>query len=140
MKNPTSFFFLLIVLAVCGFLLKSSTINWRWQSDNSTDSWKRQEFNQIVIASAVCGDRSVDEVLVLIKSAIYFSNVPIKFILFADQFALQTIQQIATAKQWPENHQFDLRPLQFPKNQFNQWKDLYKICSSQKLFLPVKIN
>lgn len=131
----------LLVLWTLSFLLLAPEL---WQSQvNYYEEINNKPAAQIVIASAVCGDRAVEELLVLIKSAIYFSNVPIKFILFADQFTLKTLRQIT--RHWPENsptlstlqHQFDLRALKFPAQLTAEWKNLYKPCASQRLFLPV---
>ena len=101
-------------------------VDWSKQERNSreaslndvalTEKKGSKDDANIVIATAVCGDRAVEEFLVLVKSALYFSNVTIKFIVFADKLTMKTIRQIT--RHWPANspilsssfnHQFDLR-------------------------------
>ena len=48
----------------------------------------------MIIATTVCGDRAAEELLVLVKSALYFSNVPLKFIVFADDSSLEYLENL----------------------------------------------
>ena len=129
-------------------------VDWSKQERNSreaslndvalTEKKGSKDDANFVIATAVCGDRAVEEFLVLVKSALYFSNVTIKFIVFADKLTMKTMRQIT--RHWPANspilsssfnHQFDLRPIQFPDKLSGEWRNLYKPCASQRLFFPV---
>ena len=101
--------------------------------------------NEVVIATVVCGSECISETLVMVKSAIYFSTVKLKFIIFADDIANKTLQDgIAmmreTLKQ-TESHNFEIHPISFPKNDpqitETEWKNIFRPCSCQRLFLPV---
>ena len=48
----------------------------------------------MIIATTICGDRAAEELLVLVKSALYFSNVPLKFIVFADDSSLEYLENL----------------------------------------------
>lgn len=145
-------FYFLVLWAFLTFALSPVKIDWRTQEQISRETQLNatlpvkevKDAAEIVIATAVCGDRAVEEFLVLIKSALYFSNVTIKFIVFADNLTLKTMRQIT--RHWPANspilsslnHQFDLRPIKFPDQLSDEWRNLYKPCASQRLFLPVR--
>jgi len=120
------------------------------QNSGETQADKKKT-HEIVIATAVCGDRAVEELLVLIKSAMYFSNVTIKFIVFADDSSLEYLQNLTKQSHFKttyrgKNYKFDLRPIELPDSHLitkEKWVKLmknYKLCSSQKLFFPVRLK
>lgn len=94
----------------------------------------------IRIAAVVCGNR-VNETVVMMKSAIFTSSSPVRFIIFADNLATKSLNK--TVSQWPEKilkrMQLDLRPITFPSDKVEEWKKLFKPCASQRLFLPVSL-
>lgn len=98
-------------------------------------------YREIQIVAVVCGNR-INETLVMMKSALITRTCNIRFILFADDFAISTLNQ--TVKLWPENvldhMQLDLRPITFPEDKAEEWKKLFKPCASQRLFLPVSYH
>lgn len=100
---------------------------------------------EVIIATVVCGSDRVNETLVMLKSAIYFTKVALKFIIFADNIANNTLQQgIASMRKIQnkiESHNIEIHPISFPHNDSKitarEWKNIFRPCSCQRLFLPV---
>ncbi|KAM7307441.1 glucoside xylosyltransferase 1, partial [Ixodes scapularis] len=73
-----------------------------------------------------------------LKSAIAFSRAPLRLILYADVENIKRLQERII--QWPASVftriTYDLRLVTFPKEDFKKWKQLFKPCSTQRLFLP----
>lgn len=150
-RNTRLLFGIVLMWTFSTLVFSPVRMDWKKQEKNTKETpfnvslteKKLKDDVKIVIATAVCGDRAVEEFLVLVKSALYFSNVTIKFIVFADQLTMKTMRQIT--RHWPANsrilssltHQFDLRPIEFPDKLREEWRNLYKPCASQRLFLPV---
>jgi len=112
---------------------------------------KKMQPSEMIIATTVCGDRAADELLVLVKSALYFSNVPLKFIVFADDSSLEYLENLTDQSSFKRpyllnNYKFDWRPIELPDSNLitaDEWMKvmkLYKRCASQKLFIPVRLN
>ncbi|KAG0441391.1 hypothetical protein HPB47_015966 [Ixodes persulcatus] len=76
-----------------------------------------------------------------LKSAVAFSRVPLRFILYADVENIKRLQD--RIMQWPasalERITYDLRLVMFTKKDFETWKKLFVPCSTQRLFLPVGV-
>nr|CAG4646396.1 EOG090X097L [Macrothrix elegans] len=74
----------------------------------------------------------------MIKSALVFSDSLIRFIIFADENASILLNQIV--KTWPleilNRMHLDLREITFPSEKMDEWKKLFKLCASQRLFIP----
>ena len=98
----------------------------------------------IVITTAVCGVHRINETLVMIKSAIYFSNVKLKFIIFADEMTNESLrdalQQKIKITNSSSRHEYEIRPMQFPIENGINWKNIFRPCACQRLFFPVSIN
>ena len=93
----------------------------------------------IVIASVVCEDRIV-ELLLMIKSAIIFSRVSIRFIIFADDASSELLKlsfRNINKKGNPNHHELIIHPIQFPTDSAIEWKKIFKPCACQRLFFPV---
>ncbi|CAN8028493.1 unnamed protein product, partial [Ixodes persulcatus] len=73
-----------------------------------------------------------------LKSAVAFSRVPLRLILYADVENIKRLQD--RIMQWPASAlnriTYDLRLVMFPKKDFETWKKLFVPCSTQRLFLP----
>ncbi|CAN8028470.1 unnamed protein product, partial [Ixodes persulcatus] len=73
-----------------------------------------------------------------LKSAIAFSRAPLRLILYADLDNIKRLQD--RIMQWPASVfnriTYDLRLVTFPKEDFERWKQLFRPCSTQRLFLP----
>ncbi|KAJ8369580.1 hypothetical protein SKAU_G00096080 [Synaphobranchus kaupii] len=84
------------------------------------------------LAVVVCGDR-VDEAFTMLKSALLFSLKRIKFHIFTEHTLL---------KGWPRfvstRFQYSIYPLTFSAENAEEWKNLFKPCAAQRLFLPVR--
>jgi len=98
----------------------------------------------IVITTAVCGVHRINETIVMIKSAIYFSNVKLKFIIFADEMTNESLrdalQQKIKIKNSSSRHEYEIRPMQFPIENGINWKNIFRPCACQRLFFPVSMN
>lgn len=114
-------------------------------SDSKHDGQEVQQSKlpsqEVQIAAVVCGNR-VNETVVMIKSALITSSSVVKFIIFADEFATNSLKKIIN--QWPENilklMHLELHPITFPSDKLEEWKKLFKPCASQRLFLPVNLH
>ncbi|KAF4524932.1 hypothetical protein B566_EDAN013894 [Ephemera danica] len=94
---------------------------------------------EIVLAVVACGDR-LDETLVMLKSALTFTQAPLRFIVIADDDLMQSFSE--KLKEWntvlETKFEFQVLPLQFPADGAtpDEWRKLFKPCASQRLFLP----
>ncbi|CAN8028494.1 unnamed protein product, partial [Ixodes persulcatus] len=73
-----------------------------------------------------------------LKSAVAFSRVPLRLILYADVENIKRLQD--RIMQWPASAlnriAYDLRLVMFPMKDFKTWKKLFVPCATQRLFLP----
>lgn len=90
------------------------------------------------IGVVVCGSERVEEVLVLIKSALVFSTKTyhLKFAIISEKPLFQLLTVKLEAFQTFHNFSFILKEIKFPEDQREVWKKLFKPCASQRLFLP----
>ena len=105
--------------------------------------------NDVVIATVVCGSDLINETLVMVKSAIYFSKIKLKFIIFADDIANNSLQLgIESMRKFQMkravSHDFEIHPISFPNNDPDisetKWRNIFRPCSCQRLFLPVSFK
>ncbi|XP_068155871.1 glucoside xylosyltransferase 2 [Drosophila tropicalis] len=91
----------------------------------------------IVVVS--CGQR-VQETLVMIKSALLFNTYEeyLKFVIFTENSVTDEFREKLT--DWkdllPYAFDFELLQLKFPNQNEVEWKNLFKPCAAQRLFLP----
>lgn len=102
-----------------------------------TNSDKKNDVD-IVIVVVVCGDR-FDESITMLKSAIMFTRTSkLRLIVIAEDQHIEAFREKLT--EWQEivngRFQFQVRPLEFPTAMANEWRNLFKPCASQRLFLP----
>lgn len=113
----------------------SSSLVFQNKKDFSTTDEKTREIH---IAAAVCGNRAT-QALVMMKSALIMCSNFIRFTLFVDSETSNVLNE--TIRLWPDNilkrMSLDMRPVSFPKGNADEWKTLFKPCSSVRLFLPV---
>lgn len=94
------------------------------------------------IVVVACGQR-LQETLEMVKSALIFNHLPDKlhFLIFAEKHLFKGFFE--KLHDWrllrPEEFDFELLPLQFPPNNEKEWRNLFKPCSAQRLFLPVSV-
>jgi UDP-xylose:glucoside alpha-1,3-xylosyltransferase len=102
-----------------------------------------KEEEEIIIAMAVCGVKRINESIVMIKSAILFSKIRLRFVIFVDEIANETLsnelQQKIKIKAASSRHIFEIRKMQFPTEHGIDWKSIFRPCSCQRLFLPVSL-
>lgn len=97
---------------------------------------------EIVIVVVSCGMRQL-ETLNLLKSAIIFGfEHRLKFIVITEDNLMTGFREkledwVALTK---NQFTFQVLPLQFPKENEAEWRNLFKPCAAQRLFLPVRIN
>ncbi|XP_033752433.1 glucoside xylosyltransferase 2-like isoform X2 [Pecten maximus] len=108
--------------------------NGRDEKPFKSEAWR----NGIHLSLVACGDRE-KESIILLKSAVLFTKTPIVFHIFAE-FQLQDYfkRQIDF---WPDEFrtrvEYHIYNLSFPTgDKSNEWKNLFKPCASQRLFIP----
>lgn len=93
---------------------------------------------RVNVVIVLCGDR-LAEVKTLIKSIVHFSRrSELAFYLFADEALLPDAQEYlrtwnGSTLPWVT---YDVRPLAFPSDAVKTWKKLFRMCASQRLFIP----
>lgn len=103
-------------------------------------STKDLKHDEIVIAVVACNQR-LSETLNMIKSAILFNydNAPLKFIVIAETELIKSFEE--KLEDWQEvmknTFTYAVLPLTFPELNRNEWRNLFKPCAAQRLFLPV---
>ena len=84
-----------------------------------------------------CGDR-LEEPIVMMKSAILLSQNFLHFHVFAEEHLQPQFQK--GLQLWPADLQkkfkLHIHDIQYPKDNANDWKKLFKKCATQRLFLP----
>ncbi|XP_014261256.1 glucoside xylosyltransferase 1 isoform X2 [Cimex lectularius] len=105
-------------------------------TDRLTPSSKHEK--SVVLTVVVCGDR-VQETLVMLKSAIIFSQDSLKKIIVITETGLFS-RFHEKLSEWKEianaSFTFETRVISFPKNESEKWRTLFKPCAAQRLFLP----
>lgn len=96
--------------------------------------------SEIVIVVVSCGMRQ-HETLNLLKSAIIFGfEHRLKFIVITEDNLMagfrEKLEDWATITK--NQFTFQVLPLLFPKENEDEWRNLFKPCAAQRLFLPVK--
>lgn len=96
--------------------------------------------SEIVVVVVACMMR-LSETLNMIKSVLIFhlDHRPLRFVVFTEALLMQAFSeklqdwQVATKSAF----EFDIMPLKFPESNTKEWRELFKPCASQRLFLPV---
>ena len=92
------------------------------------------------VAAVVCGERQ-EEAMNMVKSVLIFTtDQPIHFHIVAEHDLQEGIKK--TFEGFPpnarENMEFTLYNISYPPGEdIRKWKNLFKPCASQRLFLPV---
>ncbi|KAG4080157.1 hypothetical protein HA402_008228 [Bradysia odoriphaga] len=95
--------------------------------------------NEIVISVVSCGMR-LQETLNMLKSALMFNvdKVALKFIIVTETSSIASFRE--KLEDWlvltKNEFTFEILPLTFPEKHKNEWKNLFKPCAAQRLFLP----
>ncbi|XP_069677720.1 glucoside xylosyltransferase 1 isoform X2 [Periplaneta americana] len=114
------------------------------ENDNPLRMHKKllDKSQQIVLAVVACGDR-LSETLVMLKSAILFTQKPLSFIIVADDPLIPSFKEKLNEWKSAANNSFTYRvlPITFPlQENVDEWRKLFKPCASQRLFLPTVLS
>ncbi|XP_054834773.1 glucoside xylosyltransferase 2 [Eublepharis macularius] len=90
------------------------------------------------LAVVACGDR-LEETLIMLKSAVLFSNRKLKFHIFAEDSLKPEFEK--KLQDWPLSYtkkfEHNVYPIAFSVGNAQEWKKLFKPCAAQRLFLPM---
>lgn len=97
---------------------------------------------EIVIVVVSCEMRQ-PETLNLLKSAIIFGyDYPLKIIIITETDLMTGFRE--KLEDWSiltkTKFTFEILPLTFPKENEAEWRNLFKPCAAQRLFLPVSLT
>lgn len=98
------------------------------------EAWR----NGIHLSLVACGDREKESVI-LLKSAVLFTKTPLVFHIFAELHLQDYFRRQIDF--WPDDLrtrvEYHIYNLSFPSGEKpNEWKNLFKPCASQRLFIP----
>ncbi|KAI5643077.1 glycosyl transferase family 8 domain-containing protein [Phthorimaea operculella] len=92
---------------------------------------------RIVISFVVCDSR-FKESLNVVKSVLLFTKTPVHFVIFTEDELIPKFQGILS--EWRDvidgQLSFELHLINFPEPHGKEWLNLFKKCSSQRLFMP----
>ncbi|CDW60254.1 glucoside xylosyltransferase 1, partial [Trichuris trichiura] len=111
----------------------------RIQSDKTLNQHDYKCFEDTVhLAVVVCKER-YDEALTMIKSAIMFGVSPMHLHIFTDEtrkeHIMNEVEGYIRARAW-RKLKMNIYKIQYPQGQETLWAELFKPCSSQRLFIP----
>ncbi|XP_035402407.1 glucoside xylosyltransferase 2 isoform X2 [Cygnus atratus] len=90
------------------------------------------------LAVVACGDR-LEETLIMLKSAVLFSNRRLCFHIFSEDSLKPEFEK--KLQEWPSSYakkfEYNIYPITFSVGNAQEWKKLFKPCAAQRLFLPV---
>ncbi|XP_020646732.3 glucoside xylosyltransferase 2 isoform X2 [Pogona vitticeps] len=90
------------------------------------------------LAVVACGER-LEETLIMLKSAVLFSNRKLKFHIFAEDSLKPEFER--KLQEWPPSYtkkfEYHVYPISFSVGNAQEWKKLFKPCAAQRLFLPM---
>jgi hypothetical protein len=140
MKNHWRLIFgsiiLFLIYIVCVYWNFDKVLAYKGVHKQILSRW-RQKNIEINISVVACGIHRVEEVIVLIKSALIFSlkTHKLKFWIVTERELFQTfLEKIEEFHQY-HDFSFVLKETKFPKDQGDVWRKLFKPCASQRLFL-----
>jgi UDP-xylose:glucoside alpha-1,3-xylosyltransferase len=93
----------------------------------------------IKICCVVCGTERIHEALTMIKSALlYKTENKIEFFILTEVPLFNLLKENLNKLKLQKDFNFHLKQIEFPneENEKESWKDLFKPCASQRLFLP----
>lgn len=142
------FYFLAIIALVLTYLLiyRKTALNFKnipylKISDYGSDTAAtRTEVSLTVVA---CGSK-LEETLTMLKSALIYNNkktnINIK-IITEDALKVKFVNQLTKWQaDFSQPFSFELYSLHFPKSGEKDWRNLFKPCAAQRLFLPSLLN
>jgi UDP-xylose:glucoside alpha-1,3-xylosyltransferase len=101
------------------------------------ETTRRESESVINLSVVACGDR-VPETLNLLKSALMFTRSLLHFYIITEADLKEAF--INQFQEWPQfiqdKFKFTLIEPKFPAQNALEWRKLFKLCASQRLFLP----
>lgn len=94
---------------------------------------------EVIISVVVCGESRIDELLTMVKSGLVFSKPTdhLKFIVISEKPQFQLIREkLESFQNAGKDFSFELKEIKFPEENMEIWRKLFKLCASQRLFLP----
>lgn len=73
----------------------------------------------------------------MLKSALIFSGPNLHFIAFVEQEAFEKLGNSLIRWKKTKHFTFQILPTEFPSNTSEDWRGMFRPCSTQRLFLPV---
>lgn len=149
MKSPWRLMFLLLSFGALFILFnyQSKVFNKIQQQQQQKSSTVKPPITvnknvdgEVVICVVACGNDRLDESLTMLKSALVFSERPLRFIVISDYALIPAFHEKLTEWKQIVNKTFDflVRPVNFPDTtDVTMWRKLFKPCAAQRLFLPV---
>ncbi|XP_077494356.1 glucoside xylosyltransferase 1-like [Amblyomma americanum] len=104
----------------------------------SDSSIKRPVHNdRMTLVYAICKD-NVKIGMNAIKSAVAYSSSPMRIVIFADKENIKAIPRACSS--WPpsvlKRVRVDVLPAAFPKEEEDRWRNMFRPCATQRLFVP----
>lgn len=95
--------------------------------------------SEVILVTVVCGLERTEEAFVMIKSALMFLSLKhrLKFVVVTEKSLFQMLdEKLAGLQSTLPNFSFKIFEVDFPKENSENWRSLFKPCASQRLFLP----
>lgn len=96
--------------------------------------------DKVTIAIVGCHDRT-EQLINLIKSVLVYNvdQTSLHFVVLAEAHISPVVEE--NLYNWTKIVNFELtyeiHPTWFPKENYNDWRNLFRACSTQRLFFPV---
>ncbi|XP_065308923.1 glucoside xylosyltransferase 2-like isoform X2 [Dermacentor albipictus] len=133
--------YLLLIAALTGVCLMMHGVPFVWRHAPYAFSKAAKSPSTVterVKLVVVTCDSMLNLTLTNIKSAVAFTAMPLELLLFADEENREALQQ--TISLWPESVlkrvHYKVSAVKFPEPDSKTWRDLFRPCASQRLFLP----
>lgn len=96
---------------------------------------------EIVLAVVACNYHRLPETLNMLKSALLFNQNKeyLKFVIITENELMTSFKEkLDDWKEITDSFTYEILPLTFPDSNKEAWKNLFKPCAAQRLFLPVR--
>lgn len=96
--------------------------------------------SDVTIVAAACGESRIEEVMMMVKSALMFSKQPIRIVLITEAAMFERLRPQLEYFQKFHNFTFLLKEAKFPEGSEKNWKNLFAPCASERLFLSTLLS
>ncbi|KAL4718764.1 hypothetical protein ACJJTC_003361, partial [Scirpophaga incertulas] len=131
------YFFLLFIVILFVFLYHRRANFEKLTLRPKVISENREHTESIVISFVVCDSR-FNESLNVVKSVLLFTKKPVHFVIFADTKLTPQFRETLSLYETLTKNQlsFELQKVTFPREQEEDWLNLFSKCAAQRLFIP----